>query len=307
MSFTSTVKQEISKINNDVIASRSELSAILINNSTISNNIVLTTENIYNAERIVKLLKEIYDINPQITVRKGYNFNKNFLYIITIINKVSLIINDLTLNDNIPKEYLYIDNDLAFSYLRGLFMSVGSINDPKKSRYHLEFLVENIEFANFISKLLNKFYLNSKIVKRNKKYMIYIKEAEKIGDFLRMIGASNALFYYEDIRIFRDHMNMTNRLNNCEQANIEKSILASNKEIDNIKYLKEKDVYDLLLEKEKIVAEYRLKYPDVSLLELSKIISLETNKNITKSGIYHRLKKIEEFTNKIRNKEKINV
>ena len=128
--------------------------------------------------------------------------------------------------------------------------------------------------------------------------MIYIKEAEKISDFLRIINAINALLYYEDIRIYRDHKNMTNRLNNCEQANVDKIIFASNKFLEDVELLKKYDLIDLLDEKEKVVIEYRKKYPDASLQELSEIITLETGTKITKSGLYHRLNKIREFKEK---------
>ena len=130
--------------------------------------------------------------------------------------------------------------------------------------------------------------------------MVYIKGAEKISDFLRLIGASKAVMYYEDIRIYRDHVNMTNRLNNCEQANVEKTINAANEQIKEIELLKEKDVYDLLDDKVKEVVVYRLKYPDVSLTELSEIISVETGNKITKSGLHHRMRKIKEMANKVR-------
>ena len=129
--------------------------------------------------------------------------------------------------------------------------------------------------------------------------MVYIKESEKIADFLRLISTTNALFYYEDFRIYRDHKNMTNRLNNCEQANVDKMIQASTNQINEIKKIKEKEVFDLLDDKLKEVCIYREKYPDVSLQELSEIISIETNKKITKSGLNHRLKKISEFAKKL--------
>ena len=178
----------------------------------------------------------------------------------------------------------------------------GSLNDPKTARYHLEFTVDSRNYALFIKQLLNRYQLNSKVIKRGNKYMIYIKEAEKISDFLRIINAYNAVMYFEDIRIYRDHKNMTNRLNNCEQANVDKIIETANKQIKNIEIIKDNVGLDLLDEKERIVAEYRLKYKDISLLELSDIISIETGKKITKSGIYHRLKKIDDIANKIKNK-----
>ena len=182
-----------------------------------------------------------------------------------------------------------------------MFLGCGSINDPKKSRYHLEFLLNNITLANELNKLLNKKNLGSKVLKRENRYMVYIKGSEKISDFLRIISASNALLYYEDIRIYRDHKNMTNRLNNCEQANVDKMIESAQKDIKIIEKLKEKDMFDLLDEKDRLIADYRLKYPESSLQELSEIISLETPAKLTKSGIYHRLRKIKELGKKIEN------
>ena len=224
MSFTTTVKNEVSKLDRKKIENITELSAIFRNVGTIDDTIKVQIENASVARRIYKLVKETFNINSRIIVRRGYNFNKGYIYIIEIDKKVSAIIDELELRNSIPKEYLYSDDLLVRAYLRGVFLSTGSINDPKKSRYHLEFMIDDFEYAKFISNLLNSFELNSKVLKRENRYMVYIKEAEKIGDFLRLIEAMNSLFYFEDIRIYRDHKNMTNRLNNCEQANVEKSL-----------------------------------------------------------------------------------
>lgn len=301
MSFTSIVKNEISKLENVEAENISELSAIFKNIATIEDNIKITTENASVARRIFSLVKETFFITPKIIVRKGYNFNKNYIYILEINHKKNKIIDDLELKSNIPKEYIYSDEYLMRAYLRGIFLSSGSINDPKKSRYHLEFIVDNEEYAKFISNLLNNFNLNSKVLKRENKYMIYMKEAEKIGDFLRLMQAIQAVFYYEDIRIYRDHKNMTNRLNNCEQANVDKIIETANNQIKDIKKLQETDTFELLDDKTKEAAIYRLKYPETSLLELSEIISLETGRKITKSGLYHRFHKIKELVDKLKN------
>ena len=203
----------------------------------------------------------------------------------------------------IPDNYLIDDFELLRSYLRGLFISVGSINDPKTSRYHLELVVNDKEYAEFIIKKMNELHLNCKLLKRDNKYMIYIKEAEKISDFLRIIGANKGVLYYEDIRIYRDYKNMTNRLNNCEQANIDKIILTANSQVEDIELIEKEAGLDLLPDKVKQVALYRKKYPEVSLLELSEIITLETGNEITKSGIYHRMKKINQLAKKIREKK----
>ena len=109
--------------------------------------------------------------------------------------------------------------------------------------------------------------------------------------------------YYEDIRIYRDHKNMTNRLNNCEQANIDKVFITSNNQIKDINILKENDMLDLIDEKLKEVIEYRLKYRESSLQELSEIITLETGKKITKSGLNHRFRKIKEIVNNLNTKK----
>ena len=300
MSFTGIVKNELSKLEFEKAENLSELAAILKNSSELNNTIKIYTENSSVARLIFNLIKELYKINSKITVRKGYNYNKNYIYILEITGKIEEIKKDLSLDKLIPDKYLIDDDVLIRSYLRGVFISCGSINDPKKSRYHIEFLVNDLEYTNFISVLLNQYNLNSKVLKRENKFMIYIKEAEKIGDFLRMINAIKALLYYEDIRIYRDHKNMTNRLNNCEQANVDKIILTANTQINDIETIKQVCGLDLLDEKCKIAAEYRLKYKEVSLQELSEIMSVETGVKITKSGLYHRFNKIKLLASKIR-------
>lgn len=302
MSFTSTVKNEIVNLEVNNPSKISELSAIIKNISIIDEIIRITTESECVARRIFTFLKDLYKVNARITVRKGYNFHKSYIYMLDIRSNKEEIIQNLDLNEVIPSSYLIADEELKKSYLRGLFLACGSINDPKKSRYHLEFLVNNKEYANFIKNLLNEFYLNSKILKRENKYMIYLKEAEKIGDFLRIINAINALFYYEDIRIYRDHKNMTNRLNNCEQANIDKIIATAASQVKDIEIINSIKGLELLDEKTKEAAIYRLKYPETSLTELSEIITIETGHNITKSGLHHRFNKIKEMARKIKEK-----
>ena len=302
MSFTAQVKNEVSKLEINEVEIVTELSAILKNTSTIKDNIKITAENASVARRIFNLVKIIFNYIPKITVRRGYNFNKNYIYIIEINHDIDKILKKLCLDTNIPKEYIIDDIELQRAYLRGLLLASGSMNDPKKSRYHLEFLIENKEYSNFINKMLNNFRLNSKIIKRDNKYMVYIKEAEKIGDFLRIINATNAVFYFEDIRIYRDHKNMTNRLNNCEQANVDKIIETATNQLKDIELIEKNDMLDLLDDKVKEVIVYRKKYPEVSLYELSEIISIETDKPITKSGVYHRMKKVEQLAQKIKEK-----
>ena len=302
MSFTSTVKDEVSKLDVDKMAKISELSGIL-SCFSIGEKIIISTENNSVARRCYTLFKDLYGIHPKITVRRGYNYNKKIIYILEVKDKKDYILKSQgVLNDDV-QDFVVGDDELARAYLRGVFMMAGSINDPKKSRYHLEFNILNENKALFLNDVLNTYNLNSKVLHRNSKYMVYIKEAEKIGDFLRMIGAYNAVLYYEDIRIYRDHKNMTNRLNNCEQANVDRIIETADKQVNAIEFIKEKDAFELLGDKEKEAAIYRLKYNDVSLVELAAIISFETESKITKSGLYHRFKKIENLAKRLKEKD----
>ena len=310
MSFTTTIKEEISRIDNTKSESIAELSGFMRNNGNYSDTTIdLVSENATVVKRIYKLCKDLYDITCEIETRKGNNFSKNNLYLIMINDRVDFILKDLSIIDEhgeyLPKPASYIADSEAEmrAYLRGSFLTKGSINDPKTSRYHLEYLIDEKEEAEFIQKLLNNFSLNSKILSREKGYMVYIKEAEKIGDFLRIISAFNAVLYYEDIRIYRDHKNMTNRLNNCEQANIDKIVETATKQLEDIRYLKENLGIELLDDKTKEIIDYREKYPEASLLELSEIISYETGKPITKSGLNHRFRKIRELAEKMRKQE----
>jgi len=230
VSFTSNVKNEVSKLETLEHENVSELSAIVRNSEVGSEKIIISTENASVARRIFNLIKSIYGISAQIIVRKGYNYSKKYIYMLEIRQKINQIVSSLSIK-NVPDDFIVDDDELKMAYLRGLFLICGSVNDPKKSRYHLEFTVDNYDYAIFVSQILNHFYLNSKILKRDSKYMVYVKEAEKIGDFLRIIRASSAVLYFEDIRIYRDHKNMTNRLNNCEQANIDKIIMTANEQV----------------------------------------------------------------------------
>ena len=298
MTFTSNVKNELSSLIVSNIEEISELSAVIRNSYHDNSVIRIVTENVLVAERIYRLITKTYEIQPKIIVRKGYNYNKNYLYILEL-KEVGLFLKDLDI-ETVPKEYLVADEDQIGAYLRGLFLIKGSINDPKKSRYHLEFNVDNYKYAEFIVKLLSQYYINAKIVIRANNYMIYVKEAERISDFLKLIGAAKAVLYFEDIRIYRDNANMVNRLNNCEQANVDKMINTAYEQIKAIEKIEKYASLDILSDKEKEVAIYRKKYPDVSLTDLSEIMSVETDKKITKSGVYHRLNKIKELADKIR-------
>ena len=306
MSYTVTIKEEITKIESTESELIAELSGYIRNNGNISKDkITMTTENYCIVERVNNAIKDIFDIDVKVDTIENLNFSKNALYQITIKDDVTNILKTLGIKDNnkyldtVPN-YIVGANEEIRGYLRGVFLSGGSINDPKKSRYHMELLINKPEESVFVQKLLNIFDLNAKILNREKGYMIYIKEAEKISDFLKILGANKAVMYYEDVRVYRDKKNKTNRLNNCEQANMDKIIENATSQLEDIEIIEENEGLVLLDDKVKEALEYRKKYPETSLKELAEIISLETNKPITKSGLNHRLKKLKDLADKFR-------
>ena len=314
MSYTTKIKEEISSINNTESEIIAELAGFIRNNAIfIEDTITLTTENKKTIERVQNFLKTIYEINIDITTKDNNNFSKKELYALVVDQKVNKILQDIGLIDKdnnkldtVPT-YIVGANEEIRAYLRGVFLTCGSINDPKTSRYHMELFISTPEESIFVQKLLNLFDLNAKILGRDKGYMIYIKEAEKISDFIRILGANNAVLYYEDVRVYRDKKNQTNRLNNCEQANIDRIVATATEQLEQIKIIEETASIDLLDDKTRETLEYRKKYPEASLKELAEIISFETNKKLSKSGLNHRLRKIKDLAEQLekhRQKEK---
>ena len=306
MSYTTRIKEEISSIQTTSSEAIAELSGFIRNNGTITNeSIVLTTENKKTVERIKNFLKTEYEVELRIDTKDNVNFSKKELIVMSIHQKVNTILQDIGYLDKdgkvllVPPTYIVGANEEIRAYLRGVFLCSGSINDPKTSRYHMELLITTPDEAVFVQKLLNIFDLNAKILNRDKGYMIYIKEAEKISDYIKILGANNAVMYFENVRIYREQKNKTNRLNNCEQANIDRVVATATNQLEQIRIIEETASVDLLDDKTKETLEYRKKYPEASLKELSEIISLETNKPITKSGLNHRLRKIKELAERL--------
>ncbi len=304
MSYTIKIKEEISEIEKTKSETIAELSGYIRNNGTTNHDkATLNTENKFIVDKIKNSIKNLYDYDVKIETIENLNFSKNELFQITIENKKILldlgIIDDkCNYIDTVPN-YIVGANEEIRGYLRGVFLACGSINDPKKSRYHMELLIQKAEEAVFVQRLLNIFELNAKILNRDKGYMIYIKEAEKISDYIKILGANKAVLYFEDVRIYRDQKNKTNRLNNCEQANMDKVIQTATIQLEQIKIIEENDGIMLLDDRTKEALEYRKKYPEASIKELAEIISIETNKSITKSGLNHRLRKIKDLADNL--------
>lgn len=310
MSFTTKIKNEVAQIEGTKSELIAELSGFVRNNGYINDNtLYLTTENIVIAEKIINNFKEVYEVEIKKEVKDNLNFSKNDLYLLSLQDNLNFILEDLGYLDNDgnyldnPPTYIVGANEEIRAYLRGCFLCIGSVNDPKTSRYHMELVVSKPKEAVFIQKLLNIFDLNAKILTRDKGYMIYLKEAEKISDYLKILKANNAVLYFENIRIYREQKNQANRLNNCEQANIDKVVASATSQLEQIQVIKDNLGESLLDDKTKEALEYRVKYPEASLKELSEIISLETGKPITKSGLNHRFRKIKELADRLKDKK----
>ena len=307
MSYTSKIKDEIIHQENEKKSTNYLLIAFIKYASRFQNNeLTFTLENPAIARKIYNLIQTEFNIRPRITIRIQKRFKTKQIYILSIKNNLDLILN--TCNIKIKDGLLINDlidlkkSDEKRLYLKGTFLACGSISDPKTSGYHMEFVFNSKKSSDFISNLFHEFNVNSKVIKRTNKYMVYIKVAEEISDALKYFEVNNALFYFEDIRTKKDHINMVNRLNNCEQANQDKTIKTGIQQIKDIEYIKEHDLLSLLDEKTVIIMNYREKYPELSYQELSEVISLETGTKITKSGINHHFIKMRELMQRHKNK-----
>lgn len=281
MSFSADIKKEISEINNlnNKNQVRAELSGYILGSNYSENDGVarIVTENEFNIFRLNKLLKNL-NIEYK-TESKG----KIFISEWSIINRDNIVDIDIE-NEEIKK-----------TVVRGAFMASGSINEPSK-KYHLEILFSTKENANYIFYIIESFGVECKVIKRKEKYSLYIKDGEEISKFLALIGAKRAVLNYEEIRIIREMRSNVNRLVNCETANINKTINVAVSQITDINFLRENNKFEELPESLKEIAEIREQNPDKSLLELGKLL-----KNpIGKSGVNHRLKKIQEIAQELR-------
>lgn len=313
MSFASETKKELTNLEVKECCGKAELSALIRMNGSLSFSnrkliVDIQTENAAIARRIYILIKKNYNVQVELLVRKKMRLKKNNVYIVRLSEKASVILDDLKIlsegfvfTHNISEE-LIKKKCCKRSYLRGAFLAGGSVNNPETSSYHLEVFSLYKEHNDSLCELMNTFDLNSKTLERKKGFITYLKEAEKITDFLGVVGAHNALLRFEDIRIVRDMRNSVNRLVNCETANLNKTIGAALRQVENIRYIDKTVGLHILPDKLKEIAELRVAYQDVTLKELGEMVS---GGSISKSGINHRLRKIDEIADKLRAGESI--
>ncbi|WP_461240579.1 DNA-binding protein WhiA [Paucilactobacillus sp. N302-9] len=307
MSYASEVKKELTGLEVHLKNAKAELMALIRMNGALSianHQLVLNvqTENPAIARRIYQLLKDFYHAESELIVRKKMKLKKNNLYVVRLRHDAQTILADLGILENlqlkeqVPLELLQ-DDGMIRSYLRGAFLAGGSVNNPETSRYHLEIYSLYEEHNAVIAQMMNQFDLNARVTNRRSGFIVYLKEAEKIADFLSLIGATSAMLKFEDVRIVRDMRNSVNRLVNCENANMDKIANASSKQIENIKFIDQTVGLGNLPDKLREIAEARLAHQEVSLKELGELVA---SGPISKSGVNHRLRKINAYADQLR-------
>jgi DNA-binding protein WhiA len=307
MSFAADTKRELTTLEVNDCCARAELAALTRMNGFVSirNKRVeldIATENAAISRRIYRLIKQVYHYRIEILVRRKMRLKKNNVYIVRLKETAGAFLRDLKIIGEGGRFTREIDNGLVKkkccrrAYLRGAFLAGGSLNHPESS-YHLEIFSNYEEHTYSLAKLMNTFDLNVKVLPRKNGYIIYMKEGEKITDFLSIIGANQALFYFEDIRIVKDMRNSVNRLVNCETANLNKTVSAAMRQIENIRLIDKNIGLDELPDKLSEIARLRLHHPDITLKELGELVVGEP---ISKSGINHRFRKIDQIAERIR-------
>ena len=253
------------------------------------NKIKFSTESEYNINRFSKLLNNLNYTNHKIEM-----IGKKFCISVNKPEISEIVYSNTVLFKNIIEE---INNQelLEKAFVRGSFLGGGSINNPEKT-YHLEIICSSKENVNIVLEILNKYAIQFRSIEKKNGYSIYTKDGDEISKFLALIGASSSVLNFEEIRVYRNIRNNVNRKVNCETANLNKTVNAAWKQIEDIKYLKQIGQFDKMPEQLQEIANLRLANPEASLVEIGKMLS----RPIGKSGVNHRFYNIEQFVSKFK-------
>ncbi|MGT2934382.1 DNA-binding protein WhiA [Streptococcus castoreus] len=296
MSFTTKVKEELIHLST---GDKNELSAIIKLSGSLGLasqrlHLSITTENAMIARYLYSLIEAAYDIVPEIRYYQKTNLRKNRVYTVYVEQGVETILVDLKLADSFfgletgIEPQVLLDDDAGRSYLKGAFLAAGSIRDPESGKYQLEIYSVYLDHAQDLAKLMHKFMLDAKTIEHKSGAITYLQKAEDIMDFLIIVGAMSCKEIIESIKLLREARNDINRANNVETANITKTINASMKTINNIiKIMDTIGLESLPIELQQ-VAQCRIKHPDYSIQQIADSLDF----SITKSGVNHRLRKI---------------
>lgn len=304
MSFSNEVKNELARLGRQqACCDKAELfgllrmsGAIIIRGRNIG--IHFSTENAALARLMLQMLKLNFNVQTEVVITRSRRLKKNNRYQVRVVPtpEVAFALTELQLlaNSDVGKEQLLGKSCCRRAFLRGAFMAGGSVSRPS-SDYHLEIVTENEDFATLILKIMQGFSLPVKLTDRKNDYIVYLKEGNAIINFLSIIGAHTALMEFENVRIIKEMRNNVNRIVNCETANLGKIVQAAVHQVECINFIEKVQGIGKLTNALKETAELRLEYPEASLAELAEL----TNGKIGKSGMNHRLKKIEQIAYKL--------
>ncbi len=269
--------------------------------------IVISTDNPAVARHYKRLIKEYFNVETELEVGEGNNLKKGHIYMLTInpemrseqiLRETGILL--VREGNNFISDGIYDDvirsRCCKKAYLRGIFMGTGSVADPEKS-YHLEIVCASKNLARDLKKMINSFVdLNCKITERKGHYVVYMKNSAYIRDSLAIMGAHTQVLEFDNVMIRKEMVNETVRITNCDNANTDRTLDASQKQIANIKLIDEKMGISALPEKLKVVAELRMNYPEASLIQLAEML----DPPMKKSGINNRFRKIAEIAEKLK-------
>ena len=312
MSFSFNVKKELTCV---PLGARhcmlAELAALIMMSGEINYenhqfSIKFQTENAAIARKYFTIIKKAFNINTEIVLKTSKKFHKKQTYVLVTKNseeahKILVATTLLKVEDGYPILRDHVDLAVVQSkcckraYLRGAFLGAGSVSDPEKG-YHLEFVNPNERHAMFLQNIMISMEMDPKVVERKGNFVLYLKEGTQIVDLLNVIGAHVALMELENVRIVKEVRNNVNRIVNCETANLKKTVSAAVRQTQDIEYVQKTIGISALPENLQEVAMYRLEYPSSSLKELGELLTPP----VGKSGVNHRLKKISEIAEQIR-------
>lgn len=313
MSFSSKVKEELSRqLSPARHCQIAEIAAILslCGRIQISENnryrVKIHTENEAVARKYFTLLKKTYNINTDISIRHSSSLNKNRSYVLSVNDDETA--RKILMTCRLMKPFGVIEEDFSISdsliiqrecckraFIRGAFLAAGSVSDPVKT-YHFEIVCLSEAKAKQLQMIMETFNINARVIKRRKYFVVYVKDSSQVVDLLNIMGAYNALMDMENVRIVKDMRNNVNRKVNCETANINKTVSAAVKQIEDIRFIQMSSAFDELPESLQEMAELRVRYPEATLAELGQLLDTP----VGKSGVNHRLKKISLFADELR-------
>ena len=291
MSFSSEIKQELSwQLPSARHCRLAEISAILSFCSHVeagtegTGNVRMHTENLAVARKYFTLLKKTFNINMNVSVRQNRKPHGNRSFEITALTDMTAV------------RHVLIQNPCCRrAYIRGAFLASGSVSDPEKG-YHFEIVCADSARAEQLSAMLESFGIEAKITLRKHNYILYVKEGSQIADILNVMEAHVGLMKFENIRILKEMRNSVNRQVNCETANLNKTVSAAVKQIEDIQYIQSTIGFEKLPENLAEIARLRLEQPGMSLKELGQMLTPP----VGKSGVNHRLRKLSFIAEELR-------